>query len=317
MQHHAADLANATYGALGVLDGTGTRLAQFIAIGIDEEAPPGHRPPPRRTRHPRTAHRRRQAIAPARPAEHPTASDSRPTIHRCDRSLASRCACAMRCSGTSPHRQGRGRRLHRVDEELIVALAGAAGVAIENARLRPAARHGARRGSGTHRPRPPRHRHPAAVRHRDVAAEHDRDGAFGRPGGLDRIERAVDDLDVTIKDIRTAIFGLEQTRADESRLRSRVPGDVAAGTPPSLDRLRATLSCSRGRSTLTVGTTGGERAARHDAGGAEQRGPTTPTPAASTSRWRSAGMFACGRRRHRSAGRAAGFWSRSPQHGAA
>ena len=34
----AVDLADATYGALGVLDDTGTRLAQFITVGIDDEA---------------------------------------------------------------------------------------------------------------------------------------------------------------------------------------------------------------------------------------------------------------------------------------
>ena len=59
-----------------------------------------------------------------------------------------------------------------VDEELVVGLAAAAGVAIENARLLPGWRAGARRGSRADRPRPARHGDPAAVRHRDVAAEH-------------------------------------------------------------------------------------------------------------------------------------------------
>src|SRR3546814_15865716 len=36
----AADLVDARYAALGVLDDTRTRLAQFITVGIDEE---GHR----------------------------------------------------------------------------------------------------------------------------------------------------------------------------------------------------------------------------------------------------------------------------------
>ena len=34
----AVDLADATYGALGVLDDAGTRLAQFITVGIDDDA---------------------------------------------------------------------------------------------------------------------------------------------------------------------------------------------------------------------------------------------------------------------------------------
>src|SRR5688572_25609248 len=33
----AVGLVDATYGALGVLDDTGTRLSQFITVGIDEE----------------------------------------------------------------------------------------------------------------------------------------------------------------------------------------------------------------------------------------------------------------------------------------
>ncbi len=33
----ATELADARYGALGVLDPTGTRLDQFITVGIDEE----------------------------------------------------------------------------------------------------------------------------------------------------------------------------------------------------------------------------------------------------------------------------------------
>ena len=36
-----------------------------------------------------------------------------------------------------------------------------------------------------------------------------------------RIEPAVDDLDVTIKDIRTAIFGLEQHRTQPDGVRAR------------------------------------------------------------------------------------------------
>src|SRR5688500_13277061 len=33
----AVDLVDAQYGALGVLDETGSRLAQFITVGIDDE----------------------------------------------------------------------------------------------------------------------------------------------------------------------------------------------------------------------------------------------------------------------------------------
>ncbi len=39
---------------------------------------------------------------------------------------------------------------------------------------------------------------------------------------VERIEQAVNDLDLTIKEIRTAIFGLERTRARRAGLRNRV-----------------------------------------------------------------------------------------------
>ena len=69
-----------------------------------------------------------------------------------------------------------------VDEELTVALAAAAGIAIENARLHVRVRElGVARGPGADRHGPARHRDPAAVRHRDVAPGHR--PPRRRPGG--------------------------------------------------------------------------------------------------------------------------------------
>ena len=44
------------------------------------------------------------------------------------------------------------------------------------------------------------------------------------PTAIERVEHAIDDLDVTIKDIRTAIFGLEQATARRKGLRADVFG---------------------------------------------------------------------------------------------
>ena len=63
----AVDLVDARYGALGVLDETGTRLAEFITVGIDDEHTAADRRTAQGSRHPRAAHRRRQAVATARP----------------------------------------------------------------------------------------------------------------------------------------------------------------------------------------------------------------------------------------------------------
>ena len=61
------------------------------------------------------------------------------------------------------------------DEALIGALALAAGIAIENARLHCAGPGGGHlRGAGPPGPGSARHGHPAAVRHRPVPPEHGR-----------------------------------------------------------------------------------------------------------------------------------------------
>jgi signal transduction histidine kinase len=44
------------------------------------------------------------------------------------------------------------------------------------------------------------------------------------PTAIERVEQAIDDLDVTIKDIRTAIFGLEQAAARRKGLGADVFG---------------------------------------------------------------------------------------------
>ena len=98
----AVDLVDARYGALGVLDETGTRLSQFITVGIDDEThraigdlPEGHgilgllivdaKP----LRLPDLTRAPRQLRLPAR------------TTRRCGRSSACRSGCATRSSATS------------------------------------------------------------------------------------------------------------------------------------------------------------------------------------------------------------------------
>lgn len=50
----AVDLIDARYGALGVLDDTRERLAQFITVGIDDETRAGPAPRPRPGQHGRS-----------------------------------------------------------------------------------------------------------------------------------------------------------------------------------------------------------------------------------------------------------------------
>jgi signal transduction histidine kinase len=110
-----------------------------------------------------------------------------------------------------------------VDEELVVGLATAAGVAIDNARLS----HQVRDLALLHdRERIARDLHDTVIQ-RLFATGMSLQTAVGLlrtdpPKVLQRINDAIDDLDLTIKDIRTAIFGLEQPTARRQGLRADV-----------------------------------------------------------------------------------------------
>jgi len=110
-----------------------------------------------------------------------------------------------------------------VDEELVVGLASAAGVAIENARLHARVQQLA---LVEDRERIARDLHDTVIQRlfatgltlqgstRLVRTEPD--------AAVARIEAAVDDLDVTVKYIRSAILGLEASRVTADGLRDRV-----------------------------------------------------------------------------------------------
>jgi signal transduction histidine kinase len=110
-----------------------------------------------------------------------------------------------------------------IDEELVVALAAAAGIAIENARLHERV---AEMAMFEDRERIARDLHDTVIQ-RLFATGMSLQGAIrlvqSDPGAAaSRIESAVDDLDLTVKHIRTAIFGLERGRVDDDGLRQRV-----------------------------------------------------------------------------------------------
>ena len=114
-----------------------------------------------------------------------------------------------------------------VDEELVVGLAGAAGVAIENARLSHRVKDLALTED---RERIARDLHDTVIQRLFATGmslqSTTRLVHSDPPAAISRIEQAVDDLDVTIKDIRTAIFGLEQHLARHVGLRAIVLATV-------------------------------------------------------------------------------------------
>jgi signal transduction histidine kinase len=107
------------------------------------------------------------------------------------------------------------------DEELVVALAGAAGVAIENARLHQRLEQLAVLGE---RERIARDLHDTVIQ-RLFATGMGLQSLVGRMEGSDlreRLQQAVDELDETIREIRITIFDLEARDAVKDGLRARV-----------------------------------------------------------------------------------------------
>jgi signal transduction histidine kinase len=220
----AVELVDASYGALGVLDETKTRLSQFVTVGLDDDARRaiGHLPEGHGILG--------LLIVDAKPlrlpdlTEHPGSVGFPPGHPPMKSFLGVPIRVRGEVFGNLYLTDKRSDEVFTdVDEELVVGLAGAAGVAIENARL--------------------------SARVRDLALAEDRERIAGDlhdtviqrlfatgmslqstsrlvradpSAAVERIERAVDDLDVTIKDIRMAIFGLEQHHASTAGLRATI-----------------------------------------------------------------------------------------------
>jgi signal transduction histidine kinase len=220
----ATELADAEYGALGVLDPSGTRLAQFITVGIDEatrrrigDLPEGHgilgllirdaKP----LRLPNLQeHRDSFGFPPNHP---PMASFLGVPITVRDAVFGNLYLTDKRS----------GEVFTDIDEELVVSLAGAAGIAIENARLSERVRELALTED---RERIARDLHDTVIQ-RLFATGMSLQSATSMlrtdpTKAAARIELAIDDLDTTIKEIRTAIFALEQPAARTDSLRSAV-----------------------------------------------------------------------------------------------
>ncbi len=119
---------------------------------------------------------------------------------------------------TAPHFSG-------ADEELAVGLAAAAGVAIQNIRLQARVRTFALLED---RERIARDLHDTIIQRlfaTGLSLQATARGLAGVPDGahaLRRIEAAVSDLDLTVKHIRSVIFGLESERLSADGMRDRV-----------------------------------------------------------------------------------------------
>ena len=118
----------------------------------------------------------------------------------------------------------------QTDEELVVALASAAGVAIDNALLHQRLEQLALIGE---RERIARDLHDTVIQ-RLFATGMGLQGLVGRIEGADlreRLQQAVDELDETIREIRISIFDLEARDAVKDGLRARVLALATESTP--------------------------------------------------------------------------------------
>ncbi len=230
----ATALADADYGALGVLDPHGEHLVEFVTVGIDDATrseigafPKGRgvlgllitRPRPVRIADV-TAHEASFGFPPGHPAMR---SFLGVPIRLRDRVFGNLYLTNKR---SAPE-------FSDVDEELVVALATAAGIAVENARLHAQVREVALLED---RERIAMDLHDSVIQQL-FAVGLSLQGTVRLVADEEvarRVEAAVADLDVAIRDIRSAIFALSATN-------EAMPGGLREHILVLVDEVRPSL----------------------------------------------------------------------------
>jgi signal transduction histidine kinase len=218
----AAELVDAKYAALGVLSTDRSHLSDFITVGVTPEEveaigdlPKGHgilgllivEPQPLRL---------------PDLSEHPDSYGFPPNHPRMQSFLGVPIFVRGAVYGNlylTEKRDGGG--FTDIDEELVVGLASAAGVAIENARLHARVREV---DLLEDRERIARDLHDTVIQ-RLFTIGLSLQGASRiaeRPEVVDRIERAVAEIDATVREVRSSIFELLPTALASGGLRSQV-----------------------------------------------------------------------------------------------
>jgi signal transduction histidine kinase len=220
----ARDLVGARYGALGVLDERGVALAEFVTVGITEaeraaigDLPKGHGilglliVDPRPLRLPVLQ-------------EHPDSYGFPPNHPRMTSFLGVPIRVHDQVFGNLYLCDKNGDEVFTdVDEEMVVALAAAAGIAIDNARLHARV---AELALFEDRERIARELHDTVIQ-RLFATGLSLQGAVRLAENtevVERLQRAVDDLDMTVREVRSAIFELHTTRMAGRSIRQEVLG---------------------------------------------------------------------------------------------
>ena len=207
----ACDLVDARYGALGVLAEDGRALEQFVTRGPDqeEEQAIGPRPTGRGVLGTLIADDKPLRLADIADSPDSFGFPQAPSRH----DVVPRRAGAGARRGLReplPDEQEERTEFSEDDEELVVALAMAAGIAIENARLHGLVRD---RALTEDRDRIARDLHDSVIQ-RLFAIGLSLQGTarlVERPEAVMRIGEAIDKIDDTIRQLRKAIFDIELT----------------------------------------------------------------------------------------------------------
>ena len=236
----AAELVDARYAALGVLDESRSRLSEFVTVGLDAEQteeigarPEGHGilgllildPKPLRLPD-LTAHPESFGFPPGHP---PMTSFLGVPIH----------LRGVVYGNLYLTDKANGEVFTDVDQELAVGLAAAAGLAIENARLHEQSRTA---GLLDERERIARDLHDDVIQRLFATGLSLQAVAqmVKEPIAVERIMRAVDDLDASIRQVRSTIFELHQRWATTQSVRSDIvaiceEASKALGYKPACD----------------------------------------------------------------------------------
>ncbi len=223
--HHfveeACSMAGARYGALGVLDDSKTKVADFVAVGLDEKTVRaiGDRPAGKGVLGLLISDPRPLRIADLR--EHPGRYGFPPNHPEMSSFLGVPVAAHGEVYGNLYLTEKIGAPAFTEDDEvMVVALSQAAGIAIENARLHRQVREMAVYDD---RDRIARDLHDAVIQ-RLFAIGLSLQGIsrlVTTPPIAERLSRAVADIDETIRQIRSSIFALSSGR-DPGSARSRI-----------------------------------------------------------------------------------------------
>ncbi|MHB8219051.1 MAG: GAF domain-containing sensor histidine kinase [Acidimicrobiales bacterium] len=204
----ACSITGARYGALGVLDDDGTGLAEFVTFGIEPELREKIGPPPQGRGVLGLLISTPEPIRLADISRHPESHGFPPHHPAMTSFLGVPVKIRRRVYGNLYLTDKIGwAEFTRDDQILVEALATTAGVAIENAQLHRQARRSAVLED---RSRISQDLHDTVIQ-RLFAVGLTLQGlsrALDRPGAAERLCRAVDDIDDTIRQIRATIFEL-------------------------------------------------------------------------------------------------------------